>query len=565
MDASGINKTSREYLETLFYHTIDDSHRKHVSQYMSSAEQKRNILSSEINKLKTEITRLEYQKKRLEKDMERYGSILRSPIRRMPPEILGHIFTMACEDNYIGPFQLPQAIVASNICRRWREVAMETPRMWSSMTIPFQEWERDLPRLPQIIQLFLERSKTSPLTLRMNFGTYCHVIPASVFDAVDFLVMHSHRWERLDFEGCGDPFFFPVFNNMDRNLPIMQHLGLTGRGHRMDGELIDIFQHARSLRSVAIKYSSLVDVFLLPRSTITTLQLELVELEILFGLLLSYDNLQHLEVSRLTDDLGLQDMWDPHFIMVARNTLRNLTIGAVDQSDICCLLRHSTFASLDTLKIAGVYDTPDESWPSWDNHTLVEFLRRSSCPITTLSLKWLPITEEQIIQLLRLLPAIENLQLEEFQKGIRPRDAVTNQFITNDFFTKCLSSTSSPTPALPRLTNLKLTYHTHKLDEDAVMDAVMSRMQPVCQDTGVACLASVSLTLIVNIPLPPGWKSGVDSKGRRYFCHALTPTVITRKDPREEDDSTFSPIVDRLARFRTAGLLVDIAQIPMKP
>ncbi|KAK7041704.1 hypothetical protein VNI00_008993 [Paramarasmius palmivorus] len=463
MDESGLDKLSKEYMDSLFRLTFTEHHQKHVSQFISSTEQKCNALGLEIDKLKVEIVRREHQRKGLEKDMERYGTLLKSPVRRMPPEILGLIFAIVCEDNNVGPYQLPQAVVLSHVCRRWRQVVAETPRTWSSMTIPFDEWEEkeDDCCLPVIIQLFLERSKASPLILMLEFeydsdfdlDRNCQV------DAVDLLIKESHRWERFDIQAGGYHTTHPIFEHLFGNLPILKHVGISGLDSLEVAEGFTYLQQAPSLRSVAIKSSFYASEVSLPHSMITTLKWERLDLSVL-PLLSSYSNLEDLHVSQLADeddsDIGIE----VSDTLVSCNTLRRLAIDTAIQADVFYLLTHSIFSSLCSLEISGVFETPGKRWPSWNNDTLIEFLRRSSCPITTLSLKWLPITEEQAIGILRFLPTIKTLFLEEFRRGNDSRAPAQNRFITNNFFAKCLhfiahTNLASPHPPQARISHTR--------------------------------------------------------------------------------------------------------------
>ncbi|TDL19029.1 hypothetical protein BD410DRAFT_774415, partial [Rickenella mellea] len=80
---------------------------------------------------------------------------LLTPARRLPPELVSEIFTHATVYGGLDNLMLPRPRVSEaplklgRICRRWRQIALSTPSLWSSVTIPqnwaiegLQEWIR---------------------------------------------------------------------------------------------------------------------------------------------------------------------------------------------------------------------------------------------------------------------------------------------------------------------------------------------------------------------------------------------------------------------------------------
>src|SRR5882757_2973135 len=45
------------------------------------------------------------------------------PVNRLPPELLVHIFSFLGGGAFVVP--------ASHVCRRWRDVALDTPSLWT--------------------------------------------------------------------------------------------------------------------------------------------------------------------------------------------------------------------------------------------------------------------------------------------------------------------------------------------------------------------------------------------------------------------------------------------------
>ncbi|KDQ54295.1 hypothetical protein JAAARDRAFT_196659 [Jaapia argillacea MUCL 33604] len=91
-----------------------------------------------------------------------------SPIDTLPAEILADVIER-CLPRYTpsmwtthNPRTKPFSIEASHVCRRWREIALGDPLIWSRIAICVPQVE--------MFESFLERSRELPIHLRINFG-----------------------------------------------------------------------------------------------------------------------------------------------------------------------------------------------------------------------------------------------------------------------------------------------------------------------------------------------------------------------------------------------------------
>lgn len=104
---------------------------------------------------------------------------LRRPAVALPPEILGDIFLYACLDyltqfdvykhhDAVKSFKPPTARYSiASVCYRWRQVAVSTSALWSSIFIHSTALRRVVPRLPLLV-LELARSGNRPLDLTIQ-------------------------------------------------------------------------------------------------------------------------------------------------------------------------------------------------------------------------------------------------------------------------------------------------------------------------------------------------------------------------------------------------------------
>ncbi|KAF9073402.1 hypothetical protein BDP27DRAFT_1191819, partial [Rhodocollybia butyracea] len=92
---------------------------------------------SEINSLQSLLDGLLSKKNQVETYIEAHRALM-SPIRPFPTETLAEIF-MHCLPLDTHPFavrDLGQApLLLTVICRHWRRIATDTPRLWSSLHI----------------------------------------------------------------------------------------------------------------------------------------------------------------------------------------------------------------------------------------------------------------------------------------------------------------------------------------------------------------------------------------------------------------------------------------------
>jgi hypothetical protein len=68
--------------------------------------------------------------------------VMTSTLRKIPPEILGHIFGYTLPNEiYIRPNSQRSPLILTRICRAWRVVVLSTPQLWSSLFLhEDQKW-----------------------------------------------------------------------------------------------------------------------------------------------------------------------------------------------------------------------------------------------------------------------------------------------------------------------------------------------------------------------------------------------------------------------------------------
>ncbi|KAJ6628553.1 hypothetical protein B0H10DRAFT_1721180, partial [Mycena sp. CBHHK59/15] len=75
------------------------------------------------------------------------------PINRLPTEILADSFVLLCDVSKIGDASW---ISCSYVCSSWRQIALDTPELWSHVIFTSTKWTK----------LCLDWAKSLPLIIR---------------------------------------------------------------------------------------------------------------------------------------------------------------------------------------------------------------------------------------------------------------------------------------------------------------------------------------------------------------------------------------------------------------
>ncbi|KAJ7157431.1 hypothetical protein C8R46DRAFT_832440, partial [Mycena filopes] len=100
---------------------------------ISSGQSRLDALSAQIHDLQLTLAVLSRTRDETEHHVHQDRAIL-SPVRRVPPELLCEIFSLAVQSDGDAPKQPPWYL--GQVCRLWRHSALSFPQIWSSITVP---------------------------------------------------------------------------------------------------------------------------------------------------------------------------------------------------------------------------------------------------------------------------------------------------------------------------------------------------------------------------------------------------------------------------------------------
>ncbi|KAL0570088.1 hypothetical protein V5O48_011882 [Marasmius crinis-equi] len=472
-----------------------------VSQFLHDVELEMKEYRAEVNRLKTTIYTIESKHDMLQKTAELYKTLF-SPIHAVPSEVLTMIFAFLCEENVVSRSTLPEVLRISMVCGRWRDIIYSTPSLWTGIKIDFCTWSKDFDVLHELTEHFLKWSGKSALRLFLEFPDDDFGEGSAWKEAhssLNALVASCERWEALSLTLTPPQFPTTIFDAIRGRLPALTSLALIQEGDLKIELPFNYFDGCPALCSLDITLS-LVDprqeALPLPWSQIKHLQMSTAYNLRAFLWLSFFPAVENLEVH----EIGGLDEGQDYADHVILSGIKTLTIAsATEQDEVDGVLQHTTLSGILSLKIWGYWYRLREEWPVWTETHLRNFLQRSSCNITTLDLSHLPITDEQMLSLLGIMPTVKSLRIEEL------RDEGENRIVTKLFLDglaiQASMKTPSSAPLVPCLADMKLIIHAENLHSDPFLRTLSSRWLPdphVAAEIGVDCLRFVAIVVVLG-------------------------------------------------------------------
>ncbi|KAF8993253.1 hypothetical protein BDQ17DRAFT_1368602 [Cyathus striatus] len=155
-------------------------------------------LESAISDLQSTTSLLQFRLMHYGAYREFHGALL-SPIRKLPNELLGHIFAYVCNDTVdIVTTNTDSIWDLQRVCMRWRDVLKHIQSLWCNFRIEYVSCGK-IPghaAITRRILSCLENSGSQPLTITLKPETYS-AFPIPVFADIG---IHSDRWESLSID-----------------------------------------------------------------------------------------------------------------------------------------------------------------------------------------------------------------------------------------------------------------------------------------------------------------------------------------------------------------------------
>ncbi|KAK1231228.1 hypothetical protein PQX77_005664 [Marasmius sp. AFHP31] len=231
-----------------------------------------------MKRVDEEIHRLQTEQDELQQFVDDHNA-LRSPFRRLPADIWGEIFVYCLPTNklnvaFCAAREAP--LLLTTICRAWREIALNTPRLWSALHVRVSGADPDptFPARLEGIKLWLDRSGSRPLTLSIsmcdnnpsNIPTVTDLDSTPYTALMDLLSSYSRRWGTLSLDlGVKVSHLQPLERFTIEDLPLLETVYVGGpaliigadpsavpptSSHRTPTSFANLLPHLPSLRSL---------------------------------------------------------------------------------------------------------------------------------------------------------------------------------------------------------------------------------------------------------------------------------------------------------------------------
>lgn len=233
----------------------------------------------DISMIQSLLNRLQLQQDRTVMDISYQKSIF-SPFRRLPPDILLHIFRLAVNDSTALYLSEPPFIFRS-VCYTWRTLVLSSPSLWSNVNIKINEYPSRFTSV-HALQTSLPLSTTLSLAgncpLNMKIHDCGHTLEAQRFLA-ESIAPTSDRWKSLylnikyieGIQGLADiSGRLPVLESLD----LIQYQGMIQQP--FDQHLSKLFYRVPLLSTARIVGSFFRELYL-PLHQLTTLHLNIYE------------------------------------------------------------------------------------------------------------------------------------------------------------------------------------------------------------------------------------------------------------------------------------------------
>ncbi|KAK0437667.1 hypothetical protein EV421DRAFT_2060280, partial [Armillaria borealis] len=232
--------------------------------------------AKEIAKIQSVLQRLQQEYENTVADLRRKQSLL-SPIRRLPSDMLLHIFSLAADDIELCLSSPP--FIFRSVCYTWRVLVLSSPTLWSkvNITIPKLSWDTSKAynmRTHTPLHTTFCLSGNCPLNMSIKDSGITHETLVSMTECI---APTSDRWKSLRLHVQNSAGILRL-SNISGRLPLLESLDFTfynppPRKH-FDEALSRLFCSVPLLRTVRISGGVFCELSL-PLHQLTSIHLDL--------------------------------------------------------------------------------------------------------------------------------------------------------------------------------------------------------------------------------------------------------------------------------------------------
>lgn len=237
-------------------------------------------MNEELDRARAEVSRLESKHTEIMTIVQKLEA-LRSPIRRMPTEIMAKVFDLCVGDDEIqkpDPLRAPMLLV--QVCSAWKELVFSLPCLWRNLKVEFpsetQNWENVMQSRIMSMHMWISRTKALPISLTLEHprGSLIQRDALMSLDTEILTLASRIRELALSFSPLA---LSTLLTFAQSPLPHLRHLQLHNSNQLPSNDNPSPLQlhDAPSLCSLSIAWSSLdTTQFIVPWNQLTQLSLQ---------------------------------------------------------------------------------------------------------------------------------------------------------------------------------------------------------------------------------------------------------------------------------------------------
>ncbi|KAH7869063.1 uncharacterized protein C8R40DRAFT_1177188 [Lentinula edodes] len=415
------------------------------------------------------------------KDITRFGHN-NCFILRLPIELQTQIF-IECASYPYGQLmiehEVPQVLLL--VCKYWRDLAYATSRLWSSFEIHFGTWEQNFKgtegdaRILSRVRLWLRRSGNYPLHVKLFYKPLASregTLSRFPSEMLVLLMQHCSRWQDIELSMPSS-----CFAPLSSAAPALDLSSLSSLVLNSIPSIHSEFLDVRNLASNCGKLTRLHINF--ESGRVLTLD----DCGVIFA---QHPNLSCCKLyaqclfdgssehsGHAVDKFILPALSELHLSVYSRSS-HGLDNSSSPQTALTMFLNRLELYVLISLRIEWFVDNDRSLWTSC-HPSFVTFLEAVEPTLETLSLGYLPLSEEQLIDCLRATSYVTSAELlfslgEEIEGP-----AITDKLLRALTFICRSGSTSISEPLLCMLQSLTLQCHGKGCSEQELVRFLNSR------------------------------------------------------------------------------------------
>ncbi|KAF7326682.1 F-box domain-containing protein [Mycena venus] len=300
------------------------------------------------------------------------------PVLTLPNEIVSEIFVhfLPVYPGRPPPIGHLSSYLPCQICRKWREIAFATPKLWRAISLSLNKVER-FPQKLRYLKASLGLSGSCLLSIKLE----SHIMDSSYLCQLGQTIAdHCSRWEYLemnvhlyDFPGLNHSNFLP---DIELPMPFLRGLKLGGGMERLTATPLE----APALEKVALRVYHYSYTPVIPWAQLTVISVDDIQFHQYSFLITELVNVVHCRFNiSPAGEPSLRDV-----ILLHLETLILSESVFVSGNSLSGTLDRLTLPSLRTLQITETFLVLDDLPWNEPIDTLVSLVARSGCNLQEL-------------------------------------------------------------------------------------------------------------------------------------------------------------------------------------